>query len=58
LEAWLIRRFLLKQGPAMLQRTGYWQYLDGYGAIWALYPTQDRLVPLRMVLEQEGPGIG
>lgn len=45
-ERWLSRKFMVRFGPAMIQRRGYWLYVDPYGSIWRVEPTHDPQTPL------------
>lgn len=38
-ELWLMRKFMLRYGPAMLQRRGVWWFIDHHGNTWELRPT-------------------
>lgn len=38
-ELWLMQKYMLRYGPAMIQRRGYWQYVDPYGHIYNVTPT-------------------
>ena len=38
-EHWLCGRYMVRYGPAMLQRQGYWWYIDHHGKVYRLEPT-------------------
>ena len=41
----MMRKFMVRYGPVMIQRRGYWQYVDYYGQVFRLEPTQSREDP-------------
>ena len=49
-ERWLARKFIVRSGPVMYQRWGYWQYVDFHGNVYRLDPTYDEGCPLRISL--------
>jgi hypothetical protein len=46
IELWLMRRYMLRFGPAMVQRRGGWWYIDPTGIVWAVTPSDDLAYPL------------
>lgn len=53
-ERWLSNKFMVRYGPCMIQRRGYWQYIDHEGSLWRLIPTYShgRDTPLVITLEE------
>ena len=52
-EYWLMRKFVLRYGPAMMQRRGYWQFIDYYGDVYRLEPTNQPGEPLLIICEDQ-----
>ena len=50
-ERWLCRKFMVRWGPTMLARRGYWQFVDEYGNIWRLQPTHHPDSPFVIICE-------
>lgn len=50
-ELWLMRRYMLRFGPQMIQRRGYWWYVGPEGYVWRLVPTGDPSSPLMIIAE-------
>lgn len=47
-ELWLMRKFMLRWGPQMIQRRGYWWFIDQRGTVWEVEPTGREDCPLSM----------
>ncbi len=53
-ELWLMRQYMLRHGPQMIARRGYWWYVDPYGDVYALRPTGRHGDPLVISMVDRG----